>query len=310
MREINVLFEDPPIPSQKIALISIVGPHMPQKCDIWGLKIRGVAESMEDAKVKIKKLMKIDNDYDIYSVEVGKFFPLNVSPNQISEREYADEQLNTLIKSYLENQEAANEQWHTRKNEMVKEAIREGKAQEEMANKPEHPISVLKRIKDFENTINELKENINSIEHDLELSKSKFSKYTDEEREEANRAIESSIKPQIENPVPLSVDEIRQQLMSELSVSEPNPSSYNENDEIKNILNTISNLENEHKELKTYQSTINKVESPNVYKRWQQQIDDINVQINDLKKKLENKNLVNTYVNSQFNNSQYEYLNE
>ena len=36
---IDYLFEDPEITNQKYALVSIVGPHMPQKCDVWGLKV-------------------------------------------------------------------------------------------------------------------------------------------------------------------------------------------------------------------------------------------------------------------------------
>lgn len=43
-KTIDYLFEDPPITGQTYALVSIVGPHMPQKCDVWGLKIRGVCK--------------------------------------------------------------------------------------------------------------------------------------------------------------------------------------------------------------------------------------------------------------------------
>ena len=82
-KTIDFLFEDPEIPSQKYALISIVGPHMKQKCNVWGLKIRGVADTIDAAKNLCKRLLRIDNNYDIYTVEVGKFFPLNVDPLQI-----------------------------------------------------------------------------------------------------------------------------------------------------------------------------------------------------------------------------------
>ena len=62
---IDYLFEDPPIPSQQYALISIVGPHMPQKCDVWGLKVRAVAGSIEEAKKLSQKILRVDNNYDI-----------------------------------------------------------------------------------------------------------------------------------------------------------------------------------------------------------------------------------------------------
>ena len=70
---IDYLFEDPEITNQKYALVSIVGPHMPQKCDVWGLKVRGTAESLESAKALCKRLLRIDNNYDIYTVEVVNF---------------------------------------------------------------------------------------------------------------------------------------------------------------------------------------------------------------------------------------------
>ena len=104
-KSIDYLFEDPEIPSQKYALVSIVGPHMPQKCDVWGLKIRGTTDSVDKAKTLCKRLLRLDNNYDIYTVEVGKFFPLAVEPNEISDIEYQNDQLNTLVKSYLENKE-------------------------------------------------------------------------------------------------------------------------------------------------------------------------------------------------------------
>ena len=47
-KTIDYLFEDPPLATQKFALVSIVGPNMPQKCDIWGLKIRGVAGTIDE----------------------------------------------------------------------------------------------------------------------------------------------------------------------------------------------------------------------------------------------------------------------
>jgi hypothetical protein len=120
-KSIDYLVEDAPIPSQRYALISIVGPHMRQKCDVWGLKIRGVADSLDTAKALTKKIMKLDKDYDIYTVDVGKFFPLAVEPYDVSNVEYENEQLNALVKNYLENKEKANEHWHHRKQEMMKE---------------------------------------------------------------------------------------------------------------------------------------------------------------------------------------------
>ena len=58
---LDYLFEDPPLATQKFALVSIVGPNMPQKCDIWGLKIRGVAGTIDEAKKLSQKILRVDN---------------------------------------------------------------------------------------------------------------------------------------------------------------------------------------------------------------------------------------------------------
>jgi len=197
-REIDVLFEDPAIPGQVYALVSIVGPNLNQKCNVYGLKVRGVADSIDKAKAMTQRLMKIDNNYDIYTVEVGKFFPLDVDPHDVGEVEYENQQLNNLIKSYLENKELANDQWHARKNQMIKEAIKEGQSKDKA---PEHPVSVLQRVKTLEQSINDQKTSIDIMQQDLILAKEALSKYSDQEVSDAyniiNEAEASSSQQQL-----------------------------------------------------------------------------------------------------------------
>jgi hypothetical protein len=139
--------------------------------------------------------MKVDNNYDIYTVEIGKFFPLDVEPHDVGEVEYENQQLNNLIKSYLENKEHANDQWHARKNEMIKEAIKEGQSKEKA---PEHPVSVLQRMKNLEQSITDYKNGIDIMQQDLVLTREALSKYTDEQISDAynilNNAEASSSK--------------------------------------------------------------------------------------------------------------------
>ena len=67
-KEIDYLFEDPEIKTQKFALVSIVGPGLPQKCNVWGLKVRGTAETLEQAKALSQKIMRVDENFDIYTL--------------------------------------------------------------------------------------------------------------------------------------------------------------------------------------------------------------------------------------------------
>jgi hypothetical protein len=313
---IDYLSEDPIITGQKFALVSIVGPHMPQKCDIWALKIRGVADSLEKAKAMSQKLMKTDQDYDIYTVEVGKFFPLVVEPHEVAEVEYQNEQLNLLIKNYLQNRESANELWHQRKNQMIKDAIREGKNQEELANRPEHPISVLQRINNFENSIKQMNEDLVELQKDLELSRQKYANYTEEERKIAENELKNAIESEVNKnngassnssteANDLSLQDIRTQIISDIT----GETSREENlTEIEQIMADLKLNENELKELNAMKNSLDPSTSPNVYKRTLENIKNIEQSISNLKEKLTNKEMVNKYINSNYSDSKYEYL--
>lgn len=263
---IDYLFEDPPIPNQQYALVSIVGPHMPQKCDVWGLKIRGTANTLEKAKSMSQNILKIDNNYDIYTVEVGKFFPLVVEPFQIKEVEYQNDQLNTLIKSYLENRENANEQWHARKNEMVQDAVKEGQSKEKQK---EHPISILQQIYMQEEDIQKGQKKVSSLRDKLKDN------YTEEELESAqnefNKMLEN-IKLENTNEKVEDVDN-------------------KEDNEVNKILEKIRNLELEKEKI---QSENDKNE----------EIERLDIQINLLKEKLNDPDVINNYINNNYTNPQ------
>lgn len=182
VKEIDYLFEDPPINGQNFALVSIVGPNLQQRCNVYGIKIRGVAESMDKARTMSQKLTKIDPDYDIYTVEVGKFFPLDVDPLKLSNVEYQNSQLNNLIKNYLENRENANIEYEKRKNEMLKKAIAEGKSKKESS---EHPIAILNRIEELNVKIAQAKEHLENLTTALTYNTTEYDKFTNEEKEKA-----------------------------------------------------------------------------------------------------------------------------
>jgi hypothetical protein len=297
MTTIDYLFEDPPITNQKFALVTIVGPNMSQKCDTWALKVRGVANTVEEAKSMCQRLMKIDNNYDIYTVDVGKFFPLTVEPHDVQDIEYSNTELNNLIKSYLENRQNANDQWHSRKNEMIQKAIEEGKNQQELLKKPEHPISVLNRMKTYEEKIKSLNQEIESTQHDLKLAKDKFASFSQEEKDAAlNEVVEQS------NSSSMSIDQIRSQLVTELQ-----DTNSNSNSNLEDTLQSIQKLEKHHSEVTTVRDNLDKETSQFTFTKLTQEIDDIESQINTLKKTLNNSELVNDYINTNYPNPQYHF---
>jgi hypothetical protein len=73
---------------------------------VRGLKVRGVYGSQAEAVARSKKLQRQDTLHNIFVGEVGKWLPWDPEPAEVSEQEYAEDQLNTLMKKYKENEEA------------------------------------------------------------------------------------------------------------------------------------------------------------------------------------------------------------
>jgi hypothetical protein len=72
---------------------------------VRGVKIRGVYASQGEAIARSKKLQRQDTLHNIFVGEVGKWLPWDPEPSEVAEQEYAEEQLNTLMKKYKENEE-------------------------------------------------------------------------------------------------------------------------------------------------------------------------------------------------------------
>lgn len=70
-----------------------------------GLKVRGVFGNHKEAELKAKKLQNKDRYHNIFIGDVGKWLPWDPSPNQVGEQEYAQDQLNSLMRKYKENED-------------------------------------------------------------------------------------------------------------------------------------------------------------------------------------------------------------
>jgi hypothetical protein len=73
---------------------------------VRGVKIRGVYATKAEAELRSKKLQRSDQIHNIFLGEVGKWLPWDPEPAEVAEQEYAEDQLNTLMKKYKENEEA------------------------------------------------------------------------------------------------------------------------------------------------------------------------------------------------------------
>lgn len=91
-----------------------------------GLKVRGSYGTQEEATARAKKLQRNDPLHNIYVAEVGKWLAWDPNPHNVAEQEYQNEQLNTLMRSYKENEEQ-REQFFKENPEAKKAAASKGR---------------------------------------------------------------------------------------------------------------------------------------------------------------------------------------
>ena len=86
---------------------------------VRGFKIRGVYDTVEDATSRAQAIKRFDDKFHVYVAEVGCWCPWSPDPNAIQDVQYAETQLNTMMKKYNESMEAKTEMYDARKREKV-----------------------------------------------------------------------------------------------------------------------------------------------------------------------------------------------
>lgn len=82
-----------------------------------GIKVRGVFSSEAEASIRAKRLQKLDPSFNIYLGSVGKWMAWEPDPNKVGASEYANDELNSLMKKYRENEEARDQFYSEQKKE-------------------------------------------------------------------------------------------------------------------------------------------------------------------------------------------------
>ncbi len=86
---------------------------------IRGLKIRGTYDTYAEALGRAKTLQRLDPDFNVYVGQVGFWLPWDPDPSRIKDQEYADDQLNQLMKRYKENEAQRDEFYEQMKRDRV-----------------------------------------------------------------------------------------------------------------------------------------------------------------------------------------------
>lgn len=133
MSKVDYLTEDSLLPTdQKFVCLSFLT-DSENKSTLSGIKVRGIFETYELACNHAKRVQTADPYFNVFVGEAGKWLPFDPNPDSkaVKDSEYANEQLNTMMKSYLENQEKAKVYHEQRKNEMVRKNILENMTSKE-----------------------------------------------------------------------------------------------------------------------------------------------------------------------------------
>lgn len=125
MSKLDYLTEDTLLPhDQKFVCLSFLT-DKESKSTLSGIKVRGVFATYDQACEHAKRLQSVDSNFNVFVGDMGKWLPFDPDPESksVKDSEYANEQLNNMMKTYLENQEKAKIYHEHRKNEMIRENI-------------------------------------------------------------------------------------------------------------------------------------------------------------------------------------------
>lgn len=95
------------------------------RTSIRGVKVRGSYSTHKEACVRAKRLQKEDTAHDVFVGQVGYWLPWDPSPNGIEDQEYAEKELNELMKSHKEKQEMKKELFEAEKKRKIAAAKKE-----------------------------------------------------------------------------------------------------------------------------------------------------------------------------------------
>jgi hypothetical protein len=87
-----------------------------QTC-VRGIKVRGTYDTLPEAQNRAKQIQKFDKNFNVYVAQTGCWCPWEPNPDGM-QSEFADSQLNTLMKKYNDNREMKEEMYQQRKGDI------------------------------------------------------------------------------------------------------------------------------------------------------------------------------------------------
>ena len=183
MSKPDYLSEDTLLPKdQKFVCLSFLS-DKENKTTLTGVKVRGVFETYDEACKQAKNLQAVDEAFNVFVGEMGKWLPFDPAPDSeaVKNSEYANEELNNMMKSYLENQEKAKLFHEQRKNELMRKNIMDNittrqtnlkEVQEQLTSASgEEKTTLEESVKSIEEQIEKMMEKKKELEEQLDTIK-------------------------------------------------------------------------------------------------------------------------------------------
>ena len=92
---------------------------------IRGLKVRGVYDTKREADVRAKVLQRKDENFHVFVGQVGYWLPWDPEADDIENEEYAENELNKLVKNYNENRKKRDVYFDDQKKEKIEKINKE-----------------------------------------------------------------------------------------------------------------------------------------------------------------------------------------
>lgn len=126
--QVDYLDKDTLLPTgQKYVCMSFLTPKKEDNHTLTGIKIRGVFSDYDTACEHAKKVQKIDKYFNVFVGDMGTWLPFDPNPDSdyVKDSEYANDELNKMMKAYKKNQEQAKIFYEQRKAEEMSKNIQQ-----------------------------------------------------------------------------------------------------------------------------------------------------------------------------------------
>jgi hypothetical protein len=88
------------VPGCSFVLLSFVSPESNQKCNKFGLKVRGVFATREDAEAHVERLMRVDPNFDVFVADCHRWLLCPPKAEDVADERYTNKFLDRLIQTH------------------------------------------------------------------------------------------------------------------------------------------------------------------------------------------------------------------